>query len=125
LSNSRRKIQRPTLLKNLSAIAQDDHAVGQSPNVAHAMRYVEDGYPLSAQSINHFEQAVSFGRPEARGRLVEDQHRGLCGDCPRNGDELTLRRPKGSVVFVEREIQANVGCDFRSSHLDFSRPSKG
>ena len=125
LSNSGRKIERPALLKNLSPITQYDDTVSQSPDVAHAMRYVEDRDALGAQSINHFEKAVGLGRAKARGRLVEDQHRGLCGGCPRNGDELTLRRPKRSVILVKRKIQANMRGDFRRSSLDLPRPSEG
>ena len=89
------------------------------------MRYLEDRDALGAQSIDHFEKAVGSDRAEARGRLVEDQHRGLCGGCPRNGDELTLRRPKRSVILVKQKIQANMRGDFRRSSLDLPRPSEG
>jgi hypothetical protein len=125
LSNSGRKIERPALLKNLPPVAQYDHTIGQSPDVAHTMGYVEDRHALGAQSINHVEQTVSLNRAEARSRLIEDQHGGLCGDCPRNGDELSLRRPKRSVILVERKVQANVRGDFRRPLLDLARPSEG
>ena len=62
-----------------AAIAQHDHPIGDAHDLLEMMRHEDDGNSATAQFVHDPEQPIGFGRGEARGRLVENQHARLAG----------------------------------------------
>ena len=92
-------------------VAQDHDPVGDAPDVAKAMRDIEHADAAPAQSIDDREKSVRLGSRQARGRLVEDQHRSLGSDRPGDGDELTMRGTKRAEVLIEWRVKPNAVGD--------------
>ena len=74
------------------AVVEHENRVG----VAHRREPVGDrkGGPIGGEVVDRaLDQELSFGT-DRRGRLVEDQDRGVLEDGPRDGDALALPNPR-------------------------------
>ena len=95
-----------------AAVAQADDAVGEPPDVGHAVRDVEDGDAALAQPVDDGEQPVGLRARQRRGRLVEDQHLGLMRHGARDRDHLAVGERQVADPRIEVDVQPHAGGDF-------------
>ena len=88
-------------------VAHGHNAVGDAPDVRHAVRNVEDGDTAFLQPIDEGEEAFRLRDRQRRGRLVEDQEFGLVRHGARNGDQLPVGNAEIGNRAAHIEIEAH------------------
>ena len=118
VSDGEREVERPRLGKDLAPVAKHDDPVGDAADIPHPMRDVQDADALAAQPIDDRKEPVGLRCAKARGRLVENEHRGIGGNRARDRDKLPLRRPKRAEILVERNVEPDMRRDLLGSPAD-------
>ena len=104
-----------------AAVAQADDAVGEPPDVRHAVRDVEDGDAVFAQPVDHRKQPVGLGARQRRCRLVEDQHLGLMRHGAGDRHHLAVGKRKVADLRVEIDVKSHAGGHFARLPADAAR----
>ena len=92
-------------------IAQDLHAVRDHRHLIEAMRDVDDGHPLIAQSPDEAEQRFGLVVRKRSGRLIEDQQPGRLRQGSGDLDDLPFADAQGANGAIDVEVHPELVKD--------------
>ena len=120
----------PMMPSALRSFAQHRDVVAQGEQLAEAVRDEDDRDPVGGQGAGHAEQRLDLARLQRRGGLVHDDHLGVHGDRPGQGDHLlgadAEAAQRAPDVGVEAEAaQDGAGVAVQPGGVDHPEPAAG
>ena len=85
-------------------VAQDDEAIGDAQHLFDEVRDVDNRVALRLEPLEHREQMLDVGRPEAARRLVQHEHGAAHRERARDLDDLLRRGREAPGRRIEREV---------------------
>ena len=92
--------------RDVAAVSQHRDRVAEIDDLAEIVRDVEDGDALGGEAADELEEKVRLAPDERGGRLVEDQHLGICDERAGDLHDLLFRRRK---VGDQRRMGQQIG----------------
>ncbi len=103
-------------------VAQDDEAIGDAQHLFDEVRDVDNGVPLRLEPLEHREQMVHVGGPEAARRLVQHEHGAADGKRARDLDDLLRRGREAPGRRVKRKVVVAQLRERRAGDLPHASP---